>query len=147
MDIIKSAKTQAIAYEDYSNGHRDHRHKGALDKRDEPGYVHDATALHKKPPQFQPPNKSDACHEDSHYKMLTEKVMVDFEGDRTANLSGKPWAKVFCVAWYILEKKITTEFLRFMKCGGKLSMFSYHSCVFLYFVFFLANLFIYFCYV
>lgn len=103
MDIIKSAKMQAISYEDYSNGHRDHPHKGALDERDEPGYVHDATALHKNPPQFQPPNKSDACHEDSHYKMLTQKVMVDFEGDKTANLSGKPRAKVFCVA-YTTEK-------------------------------------------
>ena len=66
MDIIKSAKMQAISYEDYSNGHRDHPHKGALDKRDEPGYVHDTTALHKNPPQFQPPNKSDACRKDSH---------------------------------------------------------------------------------
>jgi hypothetical protein len=103
LDIIKSAKIQSIAYEDYSNGNRDHPHKGALDEKGEPGYVHDATALHKNPPQFQPPNKSDACREDDHYKMLTQKVVVDFEGDKTANLSGKPRAKLFCVA-YTTEK-------------------------------------------
>jgi hypothetical protein len=82
-----------------SNGHRDHTHRGALDERDESGHVHDVTTLHKNPPHFQPPNKSDTCHEDSHYKMLTQKVMVDFKGDRTANLSGKPRAKKFCVAY------------------------------------------------
>ncbi len=34
LDIIKSAKIQSIAYEDYSNGNRDHLHTEAIDKTD-----------------------------------------------------------------------------------------------------------------
>jgi hypothetical protein len=59
--------------------------------------------LHKNPPQFQPPNKSDACQEDDHYKLLSQKVMVDFKGAKTAKLSGKTWTKLFCLA-YTTEK-------------------------------------------
>jgi hypothetical protein len=103
MNIVKSAKMQLIAYEDYSNGYKDHPHKGALDENGDPGYVHDASALRKNPPLYTPPDKSDACRKDDHFTMLTQKVRVNFEGDKAANLSGNSRAKIFCVA-YTTEK-------------------------------------------
>jgi len=104
MKTVKSAKMQSIVYEDFSNGHKEHPHMGAVDENGTWGYVHDASALHKNPPAFQPPaDKSVACRKDDHYKMLTEKVKVDFEGHSAAERSAKRRVKVFCVA-YTTEK-------------------------------------------
>jgi glycoprotein-N-acetylgalactosamine 3-beta-galactosyltransferase len=104
MNTVKSAKIQSIAYEDFSNGHKEHPHMGAVDENGTWGYVHDASALHKNPPAFQPPeDKSVACRKDDHYKMLSEKVKVDFEGHNAAERSEKRRAKIFCVA-YTTEK-------------------------------------------
>jgi len=102
-EIVRQAKKQSIVFEDLSNGGLDHPHLGAKNEWGAQGYTHDETALRKDPPIFIPLEKSVSCKDDNHYKMLTQKVRVDFDGDKRAILAGKPRAKIFCIV-YTIEK-------------------------------------------
>ena len=79
---------------------------GAKDVNGNYGYVHNATHLHDDPPKFNMPEESliKACkRRDNNYRMLTEKVRVDFKGDKEAEHTREKRAKIFCLV-YTIEK-------------------------------------------
>ncbi len=107
-EIISTAKMVDLAFVDASGGNKEHPHMGALDENDQPGYIHDAAALHKNPPQFNfTPQEVQCSKKDGTMKMLTEKVSVDIPAHEAAESlarSGvKPRAKIFCLV-YTIEK-------------------------------------------
>lgn len=52
LEILSHADPVDITYADFSQFNEKHPHKGATDPSGELGYVHDATALRKNPPEF-----------------------------------------------------------------------------------------------
>lgn len=101
-DIVSKAQPIDLAFVDVSGGHKEHPHMGGKDKDGNLGYVVVETALRMNPPAFEFDNLEAACNNhDSHYKMLTERVVVDFEADEAAQKSGKPRAKIFCLVYTI----------------------------------------------
>jgi len=103
LEILSHASPIDLAYEDYSNGHTEHPHKGATDEFGTPGYVHDATALRDHPPAFDFGGlKKQMCSQrDSHYRMLSNRVKIDFEGHEAKGDEGR--AKIFCIVYTIEE--------------------------------------------
>jgi hypothetical protein len=72
------------------------------------GYIHDETALRKNHPNLDLTNKGKLCAKgDSNYKMLTEKVMVEFSAheaaEKAAESGTKPRAKIFCSVYSIAK--------------------------------------------
>ena len=109
LQIVEKAQPINLQKVDMSGGHQDHPHLGAKDADGNLGYVHDETNLHRNPPSFNM-DKNDlvnACsRKDNNYKMLTEKVFVDVEGDAqaTRDLGGpENRVKLFCLV-YTTEK-------------------------------------------
>lgn len=106
LNIVQKARPISLDFVDASNGNREHPHLGAKDALGNLGYVHDETHLHSHPPPFAMPKQdlAKACaRRDNHYRMLTEKVHVDFQGEEEAEKSGKVRAKIFCLV-YTTEK-------------------------------------------
>jgi len=92
------SKPLELEYVDMTGGHKDHPHKGARDENGTWGYIHDETALRKKPPPFRFRTMDAACKiHDSHYHLLTKKIVVDMEGHRKAKKRGNR-ARLMCVA-------------------------------------------------
>ena len=100
LEIIRKATPIDIAYEDVANGHKDHPHKGALKDNGEYGYIHDETYFVRNPPKFDYPNMKQGCAKrDGHYRMLTEKVHLDFEGYEAEEKAGKKHVKIMCMIY------------------------------------------------
>lgn len=108
LEILSHASPVNLEYEEApSKRKEEHPHMGALDENDQPGYIHDETALRLNPPKA----KGLTCGNtyDAHYKMLTQKVKVNTEGHELAEeqaLTGdedKRRAKIFCTV-YTIEK-------------------------------------------
>ncbi len=107
-DIISTTPMVDIRYVDVSNNNEEDPHRGATDENGEFGYRHDEKALKNNPPIFQVAKSEVNCdNHDGNYKMLTEKVVVDFTShearEREAEAGGKPRAKLFCMV-YTIEK-------------------------------------------
>ena len=105
--IVEKAKPISLEKVDMTNGNKDHPHLGARDADGNLGYIHDETHLRLNPPSFNMNEKDleKACAKrDNNYKMLTEKVFVDFEADEKAQTDlGDNRAKIFCLV-YTTEK-------------------------------------------
>jgi len=104
LKIVQKAHEIDIAYEDVSGGHKEHPHLGAVGPDGKLGYVHDETALRKDPPVFSMKGEElkNACEKhDNNYRMLHDKVVVDFKADEEANKSGKRRDKIFCLVYTI----------------------------------------------
>jgi glycoprotein-N-acetylgalactosamine 3-beta-galactosyltransferase len=121
-DIVSKAQPIDLAFVDVSGGHKEHPHMGGKDKDGNLGYVVDETDLRMNPPAFEFDNLEAACNNhDSHYKMLTERVVVDFEADEAAKKSGKPRPKIFCLVYTIDSGHINIPAIRetwAQKCDG-----------------------------
>ena len=105
VDIVSRAKPVDITFVDVSNGYKEHPHMGAKDEDGNFGYIHDETALHKNPPAFNPPPdelKMACMKRDNNYRMLTEKVKVDFK-TYSETMAKQPPTKLFCLV-YTTEK-------------------------------------------
>mmetsp|Transcript_25541 Transcript_25541/g.31459 ORF Transcript_25541/g.31459 Transcript_25541/m.31459 type:complete len:873 (-) Transcript_25541:132-2750(-) len=108
-EIISKAPMVDISFVDASNNHEEYPHLGAKDENDNFGYRHDETYLKKNPPKFEFTKEEVGCsNHDGNYKMLTDKVNVDFAShearEREANeQGGKRRAKLFCMV-YTIEK-------------------------------------------
>lgn len=107
-DIISTASMVDIKYVDVTNNNEEDPHRGATDENGEFGYRHDEKSLKNNPPIFQVTKSEVNCdNHDANYKMLTEKVVVDFTShearEREAEAGGKPRAKLFCMV-YTIEK-------------------------------------------
>jgi len=95
LEILSHAEPISLIYEQLSVGEK-HPHMGARDASGKLGYIHDATALRKNAPSFE--HNSMYCdNNDGNYKMLTQKVVIDF--DAVKNIE-KP-VKIFCVVYTI----------------------------------------------
>jgi hypothetical protein len=104
LKIVQKAKPVDITYVDVAGEHKEHPHMGATDENGNLGYIHDETALRKNPPPFAFEGEAlrNAClRRDNNYKMLKERVFVDFEADAVAQQSGKKRATVFCLVYTI----------------------------------------------
>jgi glycoprotein-N-acetylgalactosamine 3-beta-galactosyltransferase len=109
--IISSATMVDLKYVDVTHDFETDPHRGAQDENGNFGYIHDEKALKNNPPPFElsPSEKNANCdNHDNNYKMLTEKVFVDFTShearEREAEQDGgKPRAKIFCMV-YTIEK-------------------------------------------
>lgn len=108
LEIIQKAKLVDISYVDVSDGHKEHPHKGATDENGNFGYVHDETALRRNPPSFtwDELELNAACTKrDNNYRMLTERVFVDFDYDKQAEEEAKSGnrkrPKIFCFVYTI----------------------------------------------
>jgi glycoprotein-N-acetylgalactosamine 3-beta-galactosyltransferase len=99
LEIVQRARPVEIAYVDMSNGHREDPHRGARDTDGNFGYTHDETALRKNPPaiNFMGDDLARACSKrDNNYRMLHEKVKVDFKAHAEAEKSLQKRDKIFC---------------------------------------------------
>jgi len=112
LEIVQKAKQIDISFEDVSDGHKSHPHKGALDVDGNFGYIHNETALRSNPPAFEwsQQNIDHVCNKvDNNYRMLTERVFVDFEADAEANKLAEEGklkrAKIFCLVYTIYDEK------------------------------------------
>lgn len=108
LKIVQQAKPVNLDYVDVTGGHKEHPHLGAKDANGNLGYLHNETHLHLDPPKFgmSADDLISGCkRRDNNYRMLTEKVFVDFEGDKAANQALGPHgrAKIFCLV-YTTEK-------------------------------------------
>lgn len=109
LKIVQRAKSVNLEYVDVTGGHKEHPHLGATFVNGSLGYVHNERNLRMNPPTF---NRSafdliSACKQrDDDYRVLTEKVFIDFEGHRAANqaLGFNRRAKIFCFV-YTTEKR------------------------------------------
>ena len=118
--IVEKAKPVDLAYVDMTGGHKDHPHMGAKDVHGNYGFVHNATHLHDDPPSFNMPEESliKACkRRDNNYRMLTEKVRVDFKGEKEAQHTREKRAKIFCLVYTI--EKAHTEIPRIRETWGQ----------------------------
>jgi hypothetical protein len=102
LEIVQQAKPVDISFVDVSDGHRQHPHLGARDEWGQIGYVHDETDLHRHPEPFDLSAdhlRTQCLKRDNNYRMLTEKVFVDLDYDKS--MQGKPRPKLFCLVYTI----------------------------------------------
>jgi len=106
LEIVQKPKMVNIAYVDASGGHVDFPHKQALDADGKPGYLHDETFLRKNPPGLQLSDNGlkNACSKrDYNWRMMTERIVVETEYEKSKNDSGQKRDKIFCLV-YTIEK-------------------------------------------
>jgi hypothetical protein len=105
MNVVSKTHPILLAYTNVTQDFKQHPHRGAQDSHGTFGYIHDDTALRKKPPTFVPPPKYLACKRDANYRMLTEKVVLRIhehnQKEQDANASGKTRTKLFCIVYTI----------------------------------------------
>ncbi len=91
----------------------------ALDESGNPGYVHDATTLHRNPPAFD--FKSSNCGpNDATMQMMTQRVYVDLAAHERANKlvkegsNGvtKPRAKIYCHVYTTDKQRVRIQAIR-----------------------------------
>ena len=111
LQIVQRAPPVNLDYVNVSGGHLEHPHMGArveFTNGTSAYYVHDETRLRRNPPPFGM-NHEDlvlACQKrDNNFRMLREKVVVDFQGDEqaTQTLGKDHRVKLFCLV-YTTEK-------------------------------------------
>jgi hypothetical protein len=113
LEIVQRAKPVDISFVDVSDGHRQHPHLGARDESGKFGYVHDETALHRNPEPFDLPAddlRAQCLKRDNNYRMLTEKVFVDLDYDKSMQV--KPRPKIFCLVYTIESGHPKIPFIR-----------------------------------
>lgn len=104
LEFASKPKPVDITFADISGGHQEHPHLGAKDENGDLGYIHDETALRLNPPAFSLAGKelTELCSKrDLDWKMLNEKVVVDFQAHKAAEASGKKRDKIFCLVYTI----------------------------------------------
>lgn len=104
LEIVQKAKPIDISFVDVSGGHKEHPHMGAKDEDGSWGYIHDETALHKKPPLFEwkDDKEEEACSSrDNNWKMMTKRVKVEMEYDGKKVKSGVKRDRIFCLVYTI----------------------------------------------
>jgi hypothetical protein len=115
LDIVKRAKPMDISYVDISGGNREFPHKGAKDEDGNWGYVHDETALRKEHPAFswEDDEKNRMCtNRDNNWKMLTQRVYVDFEYEEKRKASQDARDKIFCLVYTTSNSHNKIPFIR-----------------------------------
>ena len=101
--MIRKTRAVRIGYVDAAGDRGEHPHRGARDADGNWGYVHDETFLRggDNSPTFAFPDREGACAvRDENYRMLTEKVFVDLEGEaeaeRAAREAGRQRPRILC---------------------------------------------------
>jgi hypothetical protein len=104
LDIVQKAKPVDLSYVDVTDGFKEFPHMGAKDELGNWGYVHDEKFLKKNPPKFEweEEHEKRACmSRDNNYRMLTERVFVDTDYDKSQTESGVKRDKIFCLVYTI----------------------------------------------
>lgn len=90
----------------------------ALDESGNPGYIHDATALHRNPPAFDF-NSLNCGPNDAIMQMMTQRVYIDLAAHERANKlvkqSGevtKPRAKIYCHVYTTNKQRVRIQAIR-----------------------------------
>ena len=90
----------------------------ALDENGNPGYVHDATALHSNPPAFDF-NTLNCGPNDATMQMMTQRVYVDLAAHERANKlvqegggKRKPHAKIYCHVYTTNKQRVRIQTIR-----------------------------------
>ena len=115
LEIVQRAKPMDISYVDISNGHREFPHKGAKDEEGNWGYIHDETALRKDHPAFtwEDDEMKRMCgNRDNNWKMLTQRVYVDFEYEEKMKKSETSRDKIFCLVYTTSNSHNKIPFIR-----------------------------------
>ena len=114
LEIVQRAKPVDISFVDVSDGHKEHPHMGARDENGKYGYIYDETELRRNPPKmsFEGDALTKACTKrDNNYRMLHEKVRVDFAGHEAAEKTGHR-DKIFCLVYTIEEGHVNVPRIR-----------------------------------
>jgi len=112
LEIVSRTHSVDLSFVDVSEdglGSQDHPHLGGLDEDGKYGYVFNELSLQMNPPKFQRVDEEgDACenNKDGNYKMLTNRVSIDFAGheaaEANAKVKGAPErAKIMCIVYTI----------------------------------------------
>ena len=136
LQIVQKAPRVKLTKVDVSNNNKQqHPHKGARDMNGNWGYVPDVTHLRRNPPLFHMDTHAlhrGCANHDGNYKMLTQKVVVDWEGHEQAEQEAamqqqdslrlvatkkKPRVKLFCLV-YTTSPSHTTVIPRIRETWG-----------------------------
>jgi hypothetical protein len=111
--LIQKAPMVDLTWVHVAGNYSQHPHRGARDANGNFGYVPDPTALRKSPPMFQYENLKQGCAlRDGDYKMLTQKVFVDLDAHKRAELSGTKRDKILCIVYSTEDYHDRIPFIR-----------------------------------
>jgi len=104
LEIAQNPQMIDISFVDVSDGHQEHPHLGALDANGVSGYIHNETVLRMKPPAFyldEKEMKMGCSKVDDNYRMMSERIVVETDYDKTMDDSGQKRDKIFCFVYTI----------------------------------------------
>lgn len=127
LEIISRCQPIDLMYFDVSYSKDNDLHRGARDELGKFGYIHNETFLHANPPHFhlEQNDKKKLCKQDGNYKMLSQKVVVDFLAHQVAEevfkTGGRKRIKIFCTVYTIKKYHHKLKSLKetwLPKCDG-----------------------------
>ena len=124
--VINSSEMIDLKYIDLAGGFMNHPHMAALDEQGKPGYIHDAEALQKNPPQFTFDKQKARCsHNDATMQILSQRVFVDMtahtRAEKMAQDGIQSRARIFCHIYTIEQNNERVQAIREtwgQKCDG-----------------------------